>query len=479
MRMKKIFTTTAISLAMLLSLSSCEDFLTEVPKSTIVAENAFTSATDWEDALNGAYAMLQTVFAEKYTIVLNEFGTDEVEPFDLSWAAYVELKQYTFNPQHEFFRCHYIWAYDGIKRANTILDMPSSAPVSDSERALMQAQARFLRAIYYFDLVTFYGGVPIWTSSAIDPSQISHPRSSVDEVYKVLLDDMEAAAASLPEHWESASDKGRATSLAAHAFLGRFYLQHGEPDKALTHLNQVIGKFSLYDDLNDIYLPAHKNEEIENIFEIQFCHSGNFGLEGSIQSSYWGPRGGGGPTNNAFGWGGFGPTQYLYDQYEATDKRRSAWFCTEYRGVPQNPPCIMKFRDPDYGNQIEDDDLNFILMRYADVLLMKAEALNEVGDSSNEKYDCINEVRARAGVASLSGLSQEEFKAAVLKERLLELCCEHHRRTDLLRFGKLAEQVHAAYPDITLDEHFNLYPIPQQAIDSNEMMSDADQNPGY
>lgn len=476
--MKKILATISTAV-LLLSLSGCEKFLTELPKSSLVAENSFTTSDDWQKALTGAYAMLQEVFMEKYTIVLNEFGTDEVEPFDLSWALYVQLKYYTFDAQHEFFRCHYIWAYDGIKRCNTVLDMPAAAPVSAEERALMEAQAKFLRSIYYFELVTFYGGVPIWTSSAIDPAQINKPRSSAEEVYKLLLQDMEEAAAALPEKWDKPADAGRATSLAAYAFLGRFYLQHGEPDKALAALNHLDGKFSLYSNLNDIFAPAHKNEMKENIFEVQFSHSGNWGLEGSIQSSYWGPRGGGGPTNNAFGWGGFGPTQYLYNQYEATDKRRAAWFATEYMGVPQNPPCTMKFRDPDYGNQIEDDDLNYVMMRWADVLLMKAEALNETDDASSAKYDCINEVRRRAGISDLSGLSKEQFRDAVLKERLLELNCEHHRRTDLIRFGKLQEQVHAAFPDITLDGHTNLYPIPQQAIDSNSMMSEADQNPGY
>ena len=477
--MKKIFST-IIATILLFSLSGCEKFLTELPKSTLVAENSFTTEADWQKALTGAYAMLQKVFMEKYTIVLNEFGTDEVEPFDLSWALYVQLKYYTFDAQHEFFRCHYIWAYDGIKRCNTVLDMPEAAPVSAATRKLMEAQAKFLRAIFYFDLVTYYGGVPIWTSSAIDPSQINKPRSTEDQVYELILKDMEEAAAALPEKWTAPADAGRATSLAAYAFLGRFYLQHHEPAKALTALNHLDDtKFSLYTNLNDIFLPAHKNEMKENIFEIQFSHSGNWGIEGSLQSSYWGPRGGGGPTDNGFGWGGFGPTQYVYDQYETTDKRRAAWFATTYNGKVQNPPCCMKFRDPDYNNVIEDDDLNYVMMRYADVLLMKAEALNETDDATSAKYDCINAVRHRAGVSNLSGLTKDQFRDAVLKERLLELNCEHHRRTDLIRFGKLAEQVHAAFPDITLSEKNNLYPIPQQAIDSNSAIDQSDQNPGY
>ena len=138
----------------------------------------------------------------------------------------------------------------------------------------------------------------------------------------------------------------------------------------------------------------------------------------------------------------------------------------------------MKFVDKNYGNQIEDDDLNFIMMRYPDVLLMKAEALNEIGDTSNDKYDCINQVRRRAGVAELSGLTKEQFKDAVLKERMLELCCEHHRRFDLLRFGKLIEANKAAH-NVDLKPHHVLYPIPQQAIDNNEAFKAEDQNPGY
>lgn len=156
--------------------TSCESFLTEVSKSSLTPENSFTTATDWNKALTSSYAMLQLVFVDKYTITLNEFGTDEVQPFDLSWAAYTELMNYTFNASHEFLRCHYIWSYDGIKRCNTIIDMPETAPVSGNDRKLMIAQAKFLRSIFYFDLVASYGGVPMWTSASVDKSQIHKPR---------------------------------------------------------------------------------------------------------------------------------------------------------------------------------------------------------------------------------------------------------------------------------------------------------------
>lgn len=475
--MKQIFIIFYV-LIVAITFTSCDKYLTEVSRSSLTPENSFKTAADWGKCLTGSYAMLQMVFCDKYTITLNEFGTDEVEPFDLGWAAYAELKNYTFSASHEFFRVHYIWAYDGIKRANIVIDMPDYAPVSAEERRLMIAQARFLRSIFYFDLVVMYGGVPLWTKAYIDRDEISKPRASVEDVYSLIFEDMEYAAANLPEKWNDMKDKGRATSNAANSLLGRFYLQAGRPEKALVSLNKVIGKFHLYDNYKDIFSPKHKNEEYENIFEIQFRHSGKWGLEGSIQSSYWGPRGGGGPTDGAFGWGGFGSTQYLYDSYSPSDKRRDVFFCTEYKGIPQNPPCIMKFRDEDYGDQIEDDDLNFIFIRYPDVLLMKAEALNATDDMSNDKYDCINQVRRRAGLSDLNGLSKEAFSDAVLKERLLELCCEHHRRFDLLRFGKLKEAVKAAH-NIDIKEHHNLYPIPQQAIDNNDAIKQTEQNPGY
>ncbi|MCI2081937.1 MAG: RagB/SusD family nutrient uptake outer membrane protein [Bacteroidales bacterium] len=462
----------------LMTLTSCESFLNEVPKSSLTPENSFLTAKDWNMTLTSCYAMLQEVFVGKYTIVLGSFGTDEVEPFDLSWAAYSELKNYTYSASHEFFRVHYIYCYEGIKRCNTVLDMPKEAPVTEDERIIMQAQARFIRSIFYFDLVRMYGGVPIWTSSTVDKTQIAKPRSSVDSVYNLAVNDMEYAAENLPESWSDSDDQGRATKGAAYAILGRIYLQWGKPQKALDNLNEIIGKYHLYTNYADIFDPAHKNEGYENIFEIQFSHSGYWGLEGSIQSSYWGPRGVGGPTAGG-GWGGFGPTQYLYDSYQNKDLRKEAFFYSEYNGVKQSPPSCKKYHDPNYCTEIEDDDLNYIYIRYADVLLMKAEALNDLDDTSNEKYDCINQVRRRAGIGDITAddnLSKQEFADTLLQERLHELCCEHHRRFDLIRFGKLISQVKDVY-DITIGDNQLLYPIPQEAIDNNDAITE--NNPGY
>ena len=224
--------------------------------------------------------------------------------------------------------------------------------------------------------------------------------------------------------------------------------------------------------------PKNKNQEYENIFEIQFKHSGSWGLEGSIQHSYWGPRNVGGPTNFG-GWGGFGPTQYLYDSYDNNDKRKKAFFITEYAGVTQTPPSSGKFWDAETGNVIEDDNLNFTMIRYADVLLMKAEALNSIDDTSNDKYDALNEVRGRAGLTSITAadnLNKEQFAEVVLEERLHELCCEHLRRWDLIRFGKLGEYM-KDHAGVTIQPYHVLYPIPQAAVDANDAITE--NNEGY
>ena len=465
-----------IIIVALLALSSCRKFLTEDPRSIQTPENAYTTPEDWQKTLNAAYAAMQRVFVGKYTITLSEFGTDEVEPYDLGWAAYSELKMYTFSASHPFFQDHYRVCYEGVKRSNAVIDMPAGV-VDNNTRTLMVAQAKFLRAIYYFDLVKMYGGVPLWTKSSID-EEIMKPRATVDEVYQLITQDMKDAEAALPTTWPNAADKGRATSYAAQAFLARIYLQWGKPGDALVYCNKLDGKFHLYTNLKDIFHPKNKNAEYENIFEVQFRHSGSWGLEGSIQHSYWGPRGVGGPTNFG-GWGGFGPTNYVYNSFENTDKRKTAFFLPSYNGVTQSPACNNKFWDPEFGNVIEDDQLNFILIRYADVLLMKAEALNAVNDGTTAKYDAINQVRRRAGIADITAadnLSQQQFADVVLQERLHELCFEHLRRFDLIRFGKLKQYL-ADRAGIAIQDHHNLYPLPQAALDANEAITA--NNPGY
>ena len=226
--MKKYLSILAFSC---LTLCSCDNFLDLTPQSVLTPENAYEKPEDWQQTLYAAYGTLQEVFVGKYTITLTEFGTDEVIPFDMGWAAYSQLHYYTFSASHEFLDNHYRLCYEGIKRCNAVIDMPSDAVSADLHNSMIM-QARFLRAIYYFDLVRMYGGVPLWTKSSIDRSEIMRPRATVDEVYTLITQDMEAALG-LPTSWPNAQDKGRATSYAAQALLARIYLQWGKPEEAL------------------------------------------------------------------------------------------------------------------------------------------------------------------------------------------------------------------------------------------------------
>ena len=145
-----------------LTLCSCDNFLDLTPQSVLTPENAYEKPEDWQQTLYAAYGTLQEVFVGKYTITLTEFGTDEVIPFDMGWAAYSQLHYYTFSASHEFLDNHYRLCYEGIKRCNAVIDMPSDAVSADLHSSMIM-QARFLRAIYYFDLVE-----NVWRGSFMD-----------------------------------------------------------------------------------------------------------------------------------------------------------------------------------------------------------------------------------------------------------------------------------------------------------------------
>ena len=274
------------------------------------------------------------------------------------------------------------------------------------------------------------------------------PRATVDEVYTLITQDMEAALG-LPTSWPNAQDKGRATSYAAQALLARIYLQWGKPGEALKYCRMLEGKFKLYDNLKDIFDPKKQNQEYENIFEIQFKHSGSWGLEGSIQHSYWGPRNVGGPTNFG-GWGGFGPTQYLYDSYDNADKRKKAFFITEYAGVTQTPPSSGKFWDAETGNVIEDDNLKKALVQasrhidsltynrivgrgFSNLTRFQQDIIQDVvcqqADFETENADEINSVLSSYsinGVSAQFGSSWNVFtdKGVAMKRDLYALLCQ-------------------------------------------------------
>ncbi len=474
--MKKFLFITLLSFM----LCSCADFLEEKTYSILTPENAYLSKEGADKALNGAYGMLQEGFDFKWSIGLGTLGTDECTSYNDAYGDQeVLLDKYTYSSEYPIFRAVYVDLFEGVKRCNTIVDL---LPNDLQDRELYVAQAKFLRGTYYFELVNLFGGVPLWLSASADKDNLKFPRSSVDDIYVQIEKDLLDAEEHLPllKVWEN----GRATKYAAQAMLARMYLQRHDYEKALKYCNLVIGdgsNFHLYDNYEDIYDPANKNQGYENIFEIQHRASLKSEDEGSTSTDFFLPIELQGTIYT--GWAMYGPTDYLYNSYEQNDKRKEITYITSGinsagQTVTFKPHCF-KYHNRIEGYPVNDGEQNFPLIRYADVLLMKAEAINglsvETGQQTIEKFQCLNDVRLRAGLDKIENTGEnatkDGFLETLLEERLHELCFEKCRRRDLIRNNKLQEYVAARKSDRPVpDKAKEYYPLPLEAIDANSLL---------
>lgn len=466
---------------------SCNDFLDEEIFSQQTPENAYLDKAGAEKALNGAYAMLRHGFDRKFSSGLGSIGTDECTSYNDMYTDHeTMLDKYTYSSEYDIFRAVYVDLYEGVKRCNVVIDL---IPEDVDGRDLMIAQAKFLRGTYYFELVNLFGPVPLWLSASLDKDNLKKPRSSVEDVYGVIIKDLTDAEPVLPavKVWLD-SDKGRVTRYAAQAMLARVYLQQRNYTKALEYCNLVIGSgtnFHLYDNYADIYDPSKKNEGYENIFEIQNKLTGISEDMGSTINDFFLPI----ELQNTIytGWAMYGPTDYLYNSYEIDDDRKAITFLTtgindKGETVTFKPHCF-KYHNRTAGIPVNDGEQNYPLIRYADVLLMKAEAINglpsETGTQTTEKFDCLNDVRERAGLLAIqntgSNATKEGFLETLLQERLHELCFEKSRRRDLIRNDKLQSYVSLRKADRPVPTKAKLYyPLPLEAIDANELLEQLD-----
>lgn len=465
---------------------SCADFLDEKTYSQLTPENAYLSKEGANKAMNGAYAMLQDGFDYKFSIGIGILGTDEATSYNDTYGDHeILLDKYTYSSEYDVFQAVYIDLFEGVKRCNVIVDL---LPDDVEDRELFVAQAKFLRGIYYFELVNLFGGVPLWLSASADKDNLKKPRASVDEIYAQIEQDLLAAEEDLPlvNVWE----EGRATKYAAQAMLARMYLQRHDYENALKYCNLVIGdgnNFHLYNNYADIYDPANKNQGYENIFEIQHRASLKSEDEGSTSTDFFLPIELQGTIYT--GWAMYGPTDYLYNSYEPNDKRKAITYITSGvnsagQTVTFKPHCF-KYYNRTEGFPVNDGEQNFPLIRYADVLLMKAEAINglpaENGQQTKEKFQCLNDVRSRAGLDAIENAGEnttkEGFLETLLEERLHELCFEKSRRKDLIRNNKLQSYVTTRKPDRPVpDKAKEYYPLPLAATDANSLL---EQLPGY
>nr|WP_314835296.1 RagB/SusD family nutrient uptake outer membrane protein [uncultured Flavobacterium sp.] len=371
--------------------------------------------------------------------------------------------------------------YEGINRCNQALSIiPQLDKADPALRARLLGEAKFLRAFMYFTLVKTYGGVPIIdhlpNPSSEEDRVMQLTRKSSEEVYAYIENDLNDAIAALPNKSAyPASERGRASKGAAYALLAKINLYQENWQKVVDNCNLVTG-YSIVSDYASMYRLAGENDA-ESIFEIQ--GTGSVPAKGiSGYSNTQGARGAGG-----WGWGFNTPSVSLVNAYEEGDVRKEATIIfagtTLYDGrvVPltvENP----RYNYKAYSSAFTDGwetDTNIKYLRYAEVLLMKAEALNELG-LTTEAIPLLNQIRTRAGLANTTAVLQGDVRTAIWKERRVEMAMEHDRFFDLVRTGQ-AQAAFAVDGKTFVTGKHELFPLPQAFIAQTGGLST--QNPGY
>lgn len=384
----------------------------------------------------------------------------------------------------------------GILYCNTVLKYaPEMTNVSTEIRDRSIGEAKFLRAHYYFLLVQLFGDVPMSTEPLKPTDNIKPERTDKNIIYnEIIIPDLLSAIDLLPASYPDI-DKGRATKGAAAGMLAKVYLTLEKYDECLKMIEIVEGLgYALNSDYSDCFggEAKHKNT-VESLFEVQYFGLTNAGFwddenQANWLSTYMGPR------NSNFVGGGYGwnqPTQEFVDQYEPGDVRKEKTILYEgcppfdgksYKKTMSNTGYnVRKFLvplsiSPDYNT----NSASVIVLRFADVLLMKAEALNELGQT-DKAVEPLYEVRKRAHLtdkSAIQGLSQDEMKHLILKERRIELAFEGHRWFDLIRVdgGQYGLDFLHSIGKVNASRKHLLLPIPQKDIDSNPNLK---QNSGY
>jgi len=466
-----------------LVVTSCSKILEKSPESNFTPDNFYRNAEDAKAAVNAVYDQMNSSDMYNQVIwIVQDQSTDDAE-----WGGgrstanqpKNDLDKYTFTPATTTFQTLWAACYRSINRCNAALERIPPIVMDEPLKARLLGETKFMRAFYYFTLVRLFGDVPLLLKETTSLNNLQVARAPAEDVYKQIIQDFTDAEAILPVSY-SAAEKGKATKGAAKAFLAKVYLTREEWAKASVKAKEVIdlgAGYDLWSNFADAFLLANKNGK-ESIFEVQANGLIN---EGSWMQGYMRP-----PfdrVNNIAGFGDDPPTQSIYNAYQPTDTRRNATLrMYSSTGTPAAPativfPCyVSKYLDPGAtGNN--DGSNNYPVIRYADVLLMYAEALNEQGAGNTEAYNAVNKVRRRAGLtADLNGLTQAAFRDSVLLERRLELAFEGHRRYDLLRTKRLVTAMNAQNPTIAIKPHQTLFPIPQTERDVNPLLT---QNTGY
>jgi hypothetical protein len=481
--MKNILST--FSLILILAATSCTKELDQEPHQ-IYYDNYYQTGDDALTAVNAVYDVLGSVNQySSYLWLIQDIGSDDCNArVTLNDPNLHEINNYTIKTTNNYVAKIWQGSYLGISRANIVLEKVPAISMDTALKARILGEARFLRGLNYFNLVRLFGDVPLVmvpVSPNLTPEEIYPIRSSATMIYGQIIEDLKFAAAKLPAKYTNPNDKGRATSGAALGILSKVYLTTKEWEKSYSAALQVIESnvYSLHPDYAANWKEANKNG-IESVFEVQFYRKVTSENSQMVISGL--------PSIPGLFTAGVEimlPTQDLLNSFDTNDYRKGVTFFDHYWQYTFEPHIWKYWDQVAYKpSATSASGADFMVMRYSEVLLIYAEALNEAnGGPTGEAYWAINKVRERArngnstALPDLTGLSQDDFRKALLVERRHEFVNEGLRWYDLVRTGTLIESVKRAKGDQSNPASFNyLFPIPQREMDINMSLT---QNPGY
>lgn len=478
-------------------LSGCNKKLVEEPRSFIAPDQFFQTDAQCIQAVNGVYSGLPDLFGQEDLWKSIEEGTDIVMYFPANDAnqEYSLTAAAPGNIANVWKKC-----YNAITNANLVVSRVSNASITDATRDRIIGEALYLRALHYFILTNSFGAVPLWTDE-LDVDVVSAlPRTAAADVSKQIEADLLQAADKLPLSY-AASDVGRATKGAALALLAKTYLLDKDWANAEKYAQMVVDtkqyalvNFANLFDINN----GFKNNK-ESIFEIQFkrdnatntnvrvnyYYTWFMPLKDANNKTYAGVDFG---STVLRGYENFYPSAVFVNMFETGDKRKDVTLATSYNGQsftrflkPGRPWFGAKFWDLQANDRNSGKDIYF--QRYADVLLILAEAQNEQ-NKTTDALTWINKVRNEHGglTTPVSGVSQDSVTRLIRKERAIEFAGEFQRRWDLGRWGTLVDAVKSVAADnpkgaTNIKPEFALFPVPDAEIIKDPNLDP--QNLGY
>lgn len=491
------------------SIVACDNKLDTIDQNSPTTASYFKTAMELQNGVNGIYSILRGggLVAREWFFMHDMRGSEATSGGPQLEAPRAELlNEPSPAPSNSVMSSIWDGCYRMINRANVVLAQAPEITDNTELRDRLVGEARFLRAWAYFELVSQWGDVPVYTepiTSSIDFKD----KTGASEIYSMIITDLTDAVQKLPEAYSSA-DNGRATRGAANSLLGRVQMQNGDYNAAKAALLQVYGKYSLVDnfswnydgdvkDDNGVTITSGHEFNAESIFEVVYVDRGsgdfNWGYEGEGSTS---------PLTTircqeyGITWGNVIPADHALNEFEDGDPRYKFTIFEEGDQILTQSPLapitlvandmniatstrkgvtmkrfFRKYNIYDWVNSTNHaGGINQRLIRYADVLLMLAECEAEVG-TPGQAASYINEVRSRPSVnmPAVTLTSKEDALKAVMHERMVELCAEGINNVDIIRW-----RTRGYYPSVAADPkpgQVSMFPIPASELSTNPMIN--------